>query len=30
MLVEPVSGAARYPLLTAADALAVIDRVQAA
>jgi hydroxypyruvate isomerase len=30
VLVEPVSGAARYPLLTAADALAVIDRVQAA
>ncbi len=27
VLVEPVSGAARYPLLTAADALAVIDRV---
>jgi hydroxypyruvate isomerase len=24
--VEPVSGAERYPLLTAADALAVIDR----
>ncbi|MEV6286153.1 TIM barrel protein [Kribbella sp. NPDC051770] len=30
VLVEPVSGAARYPLLTAADALAVIDKVQAA
>ena len=29
VLVEPVSGAPRYPLLTAADALAVIDRVQA-
>ncbi|MEV0284201.1 TIM barrel protein [Kribbella sp. NPDC050820] len=29
VLVEPVSGADRYPLLTAADALAVIDRVQA-
>jgi hydroxypyruvate isomerase len=27
VLVEPVSGAPRYPLLTAADALAVIDRV---
>ena len=27
MLVEPVSGADRYPLLTAADAVAVIDRV---
>lgn len=26
VLVEPVSGAPRYPLLTAADALAVIDR----
>jgi hydroxypyruvate isomerase len=26
VLVEPVSGADRYPLLTAADALAVIDR----
>src|SRR5512133_2482741 len=26
VLVEPVSGAARYPLLTAADALQVIDR----
>jgi len=26
VLVEPVSGAAAYPLLTAADALAVIDR----
>jgi hydroxypyruvate isomerase len=30
VLVEPVSGADRYPLRTAADALAVIDRVQAA
>lgn len=30
VLVEPVSGADRYPLLRAADALAVIDRVQAA
>jgi hydroxypyruvate isomerase len=29
VLVEPVSGADRYPLLTAADALAVIDHVQA-
>jgi hydroxypyruvate isomerase len=29
VLVEPVSGAARYPLLTAADAIAVIDRVRA-
>lgn len=29
VLLEPVSGADRYPLLTAADALAVIDRVQA-
>ena len=28
VLVEPVSGAPRYPLLTAADALAVIDRVR--
>ncbi|MFI5734004.1 hydroxypyruvate isomerase family protein [Kribbella sp. NPDC051587] len=27
VLVEPVSGAPRYPLLTAGDALAVIDRV---
>ena len=27
VLVEPVSGAPAYPLLTAADALAVIDRV---
>ncbi|MET7283315.1 TIM barrel protein [Kribbella sp. NPDC005582] len=27
VLLEPVSGAPRYPLLTAADALAVIDRV---
>ena len=26
MLVEPVSGAPRYPLLTAADALAAVDR----
>lgn len=30
VLVEPVSGAERYPLLTAADALAAVDRVQAA
>jgi hydroxypyruvate isomerase len=30
VLVEPVSGADRYPLRTAADALEVIDRVQAA
>ncbi|HZX06020.1 hydroxypyruvate isomerase family protein [Kribbella sp.] len=30
VLVEPVSGAARYPLKLAADALRVIDRVQAA
>jgi hydroxypyruvate isomerase len=30
VLVEPVSGAPRYPLRTAADALAVIDRVEAA
>ncbi|ONI73837.1 hydroxypyruvate isomerase [Kribbella sp. ALI-6-A] len=30
VLVEPVSGAEHYPLRTAADALAVIDRVQAA
>jgi hydroxypyruvate isomerase len=30
VLVEPVSGADRYPLKTAADALTVIDRVQAA
>ncbi len=30
VLVEPVSGAPRYSLLTAADALAVIDRVAAA
>lgn len=30
VLVEPVSGADRYPLLTAADALAVIDRAVAA
>ena len=29
VLVEPVSGAPRYPLLTAADALQVIDRVSA-
>jgi hydroxypyruvate isomerase len=29
VLVEPVSGAPRYPLLTAADAVAVIDRVAA-
>jgi len=28
VLVEPVSGAPRYPLLTAADALAVMDRVE--
>jgi hydroxypyruvate isomerase len=28
VLVEPVSGAPRYPLLTAADAVRVIDRVQ--
>jgi hydroxypyruvate isomerase len=28
VLVEPVSGAPRYPLHTAADAVAVIDRVQ--
>jgi hydroxypyruvate isomerase len=28
VLLEPVSGADRYPLLTAADALAVIDRVE--
>ena len=28
VLVEPVSGADRYPLLTAADALAVVDRVR--
>lgn len=28
VLVEPVSGAERYPLKTAADALAVIDRVR--
>lgn len=27
VLIEPVSGAPRYPLLTAADAVAVIDRV---
>ncbi|MFF2371090.1 TIM barrel protein [Agromyces sp. NPDC058110] len=30
VLVEPVSGAPRYPLLTAADALRVIDGVRAA
>jgi len=30
VLVEPVSGAAAYPLLTAADALGVIDRVERA
>lgn len=30
VLVEPVSGADRYPLLTAADALAAIDRAVAA
>ncbi|WP_433167196.1 hydroxypyruvate isomerase family protein [Kribbella sp. CA-247076] len=30
VLVEPVSGADRYPLRTAADAVAVIDRVRAA
>lgn len=29
VLLEPVSGAARYPLLKAADALAVIERVHA-
>ncbi|WBQ07972.1 hydroxypyruvate isomerase family protein [Kribbella sp. CA-293567] len=29
VLLEPVSGAERYPLRTAADVLAVIDRVQA-
>ncbi len=29
VLVEPVSGAPRYPLLTAADALGVIDRASA-
>jgi len=29
VLVEPVSGAPRYPLLTAADALKVIDRASA-
>ena len=28
VLIEPVSGAPRYPLLTAADALVVIDRVR--
>jgi hydroxypyruvate isomerase len=30
VLVEPVSGATRYPLLTAADAIRVIDRVTGA
>jgi hydroxypyruvate isomerase len=30
VLIEPVSGAARYPLQTAADALTVIERVQTA
>jgi len=30
VLVEPVSGSPRYPLLTAADVLRVIDRVDAA
>jgi hydroxypyruvate isomerase len=30
VLVEPVSGAPRYPILTAADALGVIDRTHAA
>ena len=30
VLVEPVSGAPRYPILTAADALAVIDRAHGA
>ena len=30
VLVEPVSGAPRYPLLTAADVVRVIDRVEAA
>jgi len=30
VLVEPVSGAERYPLLTAADALSVIDRASGA
>ncbi len=30
VLIEPVSGAAKYPLLTAADALAVIARAQEA
>ncbi|MBA0124825.1 TIM barrel protein [Haloechinothrix sp. YIM 98757] len=29
VLVEPVSGAPKYPLLTAADALAVLDKVRA-
>jgi hydroxypyruvate isomerase len=28
VLVEPVSGAPRYPLLTAADVLAVLDRLR--
>ncbi|MGB7448083.1 MAG: TIM barrel protein [Ornithinimicrobium sp.] len=30
VLIEPVSGSERYPLLTAADALSAIDRAQAA
>ncbi|GII92946.1 hydroxypyruvate isomerase family protein [Sinosporangium siamense] len=30
LLIEPVSGAERYPLRTAADALSVLDRVSAA
>lgn len=30
VLLEPVSGAARYPLLTAADVVSVIERVEAA
>jgi len=30
VLIEPLSGAARYPLLTTADALAVVNRVNAA
>jgi hydroxypyruvate isomerase len=30
VLIEPVSGAERYPLLTAADALAVVNKVNAA
>jgi hydroxypyruvate isomerase len=29
VLIEPVSGAERYPLLTAADALSVVERVRA-